>query len=85
MFNLGFYFCRRGNENVHGWTKDTFALKFDAATRMAYVEKVIDEETKTHKEIQTGYMPQLLDTLHQSSQPKDQKLLADTHQQISII
>ena len=50
MFDLRFCFCRRGNENVHKWTKDSFQLKFDTETSMAYIEKVIDEETKNHKE-----------------------------------
>lgn len=58
--------CRRGGENVHAFTKDTFQLIFDNETRIAYVKKVQDELTKNHRESDnemiTGFMPQLLDT-----------------------
>ena len=66
MFDLRFYFCRRGNENVHKWTKSTFELKYDVDTGITYLEKVFDEMTKNHQEtnceIQTGFMPQMLDS-----------------------
>ena len=64
MFDMRFYFYHRGNENVHSWTKETFKLKFDIENSMSFVEKILDEETKNHKEtnaeVQTGVIPQLL-------------------------
>lgn len=46
-------------------TKETFKLVFDAETKITYVRKVKDEETKNHKEtnnnIVTGFMPQIID------------------------
>ena len=69
IFDLRFYFCHRGNENVHGWTKSTFELKFDQESGITCLEKVIDEMTKNHKEtnveILTGFMPQMLDSTGQ--------------------
>lgn len=66
QMDIRYYFCRRGGENVHAFTKETFALKFDVDTKIAYVSKVQDELTKNHREkdneMITGFMPQLLDT-----------------------
>ena len=57
--------CRRGGENIHGMTKQTFQLHYDTETKMSYVKKVIDEVQKNHlecdNEIITGFMPQMLD------------------------
>lgn len=65
MFDIRYFFCRRGGENIEDMTKTTFDLHFDVETRIAYVRKVQDEMTKNHKqndnEIITGFMPQLLD------------------------
>lgn len=65
QFDIRYYFCRRGGENIHEMTKDTFQLVFDAELQMPYVKKVIDEETKnrkeTDKEVVTGFMPQIID------------------------
>lgn len=64
MFDIRYYFCRCGGENIEEMTKDTFELKYDIDTKMSYVKKVKDELTKNHKEgdhkIITGFMPQLL-------------------------
>lgn len=65
QFDIRFYFCRRGGENIHDMTKDTFQLFYDNEMNIGYVKKVKDEETKNHKEtnaeIVTGFMPQILD------------------------
>ena len=65
MFNIRYFFCRRGTENFQDFHKDTFQLQFDVESGMTYVKKVQDEMSKNHKEtdqeIKTGFMPQLLD------------------------
>lgn len=48
MFDIRYYFCRRGGENIETMTKGTFELKYDVNTKMAYVKKVRDEMTKNH-------------------------------------
>lgn len=64
MFDIRFYFCRRGGENIEEMKKDTFSLEFDSETSIAFVKKVRDEMTKnrrdTDNEIVTGFMPQIL-------------------------
>ena len=64
MFNVRYYFCRRGSENIHDMTKETFRLAFDKETKIAYLFKAKDEMTKNHQEsdnpVITGFMPQLL-------------------------
>ena len=64
LFDLIFYFYRRGRENIRAMEKDTFQLHYDVDTGVSYVKKVKDEQTKNHKEtnqeIQTGFMPQVL-------------------------
>lgn len=64
MFDICYYFCRRGGENIEEMTKNTFALHYDVDTKITYVKKVQDEMTKNHQEndheIITGFMPQLL-------------------------
>lgn len=65
MWDIHYFFCRRGGENLDKMTKSTFELQYDVDTKMAYVKKVKDEMTKNHREndseIVTGFMPQLLD------------------------
>ena len=36
QFDLRYYFCKRGEENFYSMTKDTFELKFDTETKIAY-------------------------------------------------
>ena len=63
MFDIRYYFCRRGNENVEFMTKDMFKLRFDMETKISYVMKIVDELTKNHKEnddeLITGFMPSI--------------------------
>ena len=63
MFDIRYYFCRRGGENIHGMTKDTFELYCDPETKLSYVKKVVDEMQKNHhesdSEIITGHMPEM--------------------------
>lgn len=65
MFDVCYYFCRRGNENIHEMTKTTFNLIYDQETKMTYVKCVENELIKNHKEvnaeIETAIMPQILD------------------------
>lgn len=64
MFDIRFYFCRRGGENLTEMTKETFSLEFDTEIGIAYVKKAKDELTKNQKqhdtEMVTGFMPQML-------------------------
>ena len=50
---------------MHSMTKDTFALEFDVDTDVTYLRKAQDEVTKndqeTNEEVQTGFMPQIMD------------------------
>lgn len=61
-FDIRLYFFRRGSENMHDFTKDTFAVKVDASTGERYVCKVVDELNKNHTENDhesyTGFMPE---------------------------
>ena len=63
MFDIRYYFCRRGVENIHSFDKNTFELQYDTTTGIAYVKKVKDELTKNHsetdQELITGFMPQI--------------------------
>ena len=63
MFDIRYYFCRRGGENIQDMTTATFELKIDPDSGISYVKKVIDEMTKNHREtdreLVTGFMPQL--------------------------
>ncbi|KAK7094075.1 hypothetical protein V1264_007745 [Littorina saxatilis] len=59
QFDIRYYFCRRGAENMHTMTKDTFEVKLDANTGRQYLYKK-DELTKNHRddsEGYTGFMP----------------------------
>ena len=63
MFDIRYYFCRRGGENIHDFTVRTFELQYDTTTGITYVKKIVDEMTKNHREkdteLITGFMPQL--------------------------
>lgn len=65
QFDIQHYFCRRGNEKIEEMTKDTFKLDYNTTTKIAFVRKVVDEQTKNHQEtnshIVTGFMPQIID------------------------
>ena len=62
QMDLRYYFVRRGSENIYKWNKDTFKLVQDDNTKITYIKKVEDEETKNHKEtdseIITAFMPE---------------------------
>ena len=64
QFDIRYYFCRRGSENIYSMTKETFRLAYDSTTKIAYVLKAKDEMTKNHQEsdnpVVTGFMPQIL-------------------------
>ena len=64
MFDIRYYMCRCGGENIKDMTKETFQLHFDTETNISYVKKVMDEISKNHQEcdneIITGFMPQML-------------------------
>ena len=68
MFDVRFYFARRGNENFREMTKKTFKIRKDPQTKLLYIVKAIDEEQKNHhetnNEIISGYMPQLPNSRH---------------------
>ena len=62
-WDIRHYFARRGGERIQFMIKKTFALKTDTETSLSYIAKVVDEETKNHKEtdqdIITGFMPEI--------------------------
>ena len=64
QFDIRYYFCWRGSENIYEMTKDTSQLAYDRETKIAYVFKCRDEMTQNHQEtnnpIVTGFMPQIL-------------------------
>ena len=65
MFDIRYYFCRRGGENFINFKKNTFQLCYDNNTNIAYVKKSVDEMQKNHNEksnveIITGFMPRIL-------------------------
>ena len=65
MFDICYYMCRRGGENMLEMTRTTFELCYDTESNMSFVKKVGDELTKNHRECDTelitGFMPQILD------------------------
>ena len=50
QFDIRFHFCRRANENIDKFMKDTFAIQWDPDTNLCYIVKQIDKMTKNHKE-----------------------------------
>ena len=63
MFDIRFFFARRGAENIKDMKQDTFKVVFEDKLDLIYVKKAKDELTKNHKEcnseIITGYMPEI--------------------------
>ena len=63
MFDIRFYFARRGAENIKQMKTDTFKVIFDNQVDVIYVKKTQDELTKNHKEVNceiiTGYIPEM--------------------------
>lgn len=63
QFDLHFYFCHRGNENIYKFKKSTFAVKEDLDTGLKYMIKQEDELTKNHnetsKDLVTAMMPEM--------------------------
>ena len=49
FFEIMFYLCRRGQENIRELTKSSFAVKRDE-NGTEYIERDIDELTKNHRE-----------------------------------
>ena len=61
QFDLIFYFCRRGMENIDKMKKDTFKVKYNTETEEWYVIKVQDKLTKNHRDMEytiSGIMPE---------------------------
>ncbi|XP_072048836.1 uncharacterized protein [Amphiura filiformis] len=61
QFDVRYYFCRRGQENIRCMKKDTFKVEIDSDTSAKYVVKAQDELTKNHRgqdqETFSGFMP----------------------------
>ena len=61
QFDIRFYFCRRGLENLHDMTKDTFRLRRDPSDGTEYISLASNKSDKNHnakdKELVTGFMP----------------------------
>ena len=61
QFNLRFYFCRRGMDNMDKMKKTDFELRFNTKTEEWFVIKTKDELTKNHREMEnlvSGVMPE---------------------------
>ena len=61
QFDLRFYFCRRGMENMEKMRKTDFDLRYDTQKEEWYVIKVKDELMKNHRELEnliSGVMPE---------------------------
>lgn len=62
-FDIRFYFCRRGKENLHDFTKEFFQLRHNEEQDLRYIVKVKDEQTKNHQGVDgpviSGHMPEL--------------------------
>lgn len=62
QFDIRFYFARRGAENMHSMTKNTFVLRRDPDTNKEFIRKYEDEMSKNHragdKESSSGIMPE---------------------------
>lgn len=63
QFDIRLYFFRRGSENMHKMTKDTFKLCVHAETGTRYFALAIDERTKNHgpydKKMSGAKMPEI--------------------------
>ena len=53
QFDVRYYLCRRGSENIYEMKTDMFTLGFNSETKIAYVYKQKDELQKNHKEMPT--------------------------------
>ena len=61
QFDLRFYFCRRGCENMEKMLKTDFELKYNTENEEWFVVKVRDELTKNHRQLEnimSGVMPE---------------------------
>jgi hypothetical protein len=63
QMDIRLYFFRRGSENMHEMTVDTFCVETDSDTGRRYVSKKVDELTKNHREADKenigGFMPEI--------------------------
>ena len=68
QWDIRYYFARRGAENIHAMTKDTFKMTTDRNNGIRYIVKAVDEETKNHKEtdkdIVSAFMPEMRDSIY---------------------
>ena len=68
QFDVRFYFCWQGFENMETMKRSMFQVKVDYRSGCEYICKVEDESTKNHKEsdidIQTAIMPENRDDRH---------------------
>ena len=61
QFDIRFYFCRRGCENMEKMLKTDFAIKYNGENEEWFVIKVCDELTKNHRTLESvssGIMPE---------------------------
>ena len=61
QFDLRFYFCRRGMENIDSMKKDAFEMRYNNDTEEWFVIKIQDELTKNHRQMEhliSGIMPE---------------------------
>lgn len=56
-FEIMYFLCRRGQENLRTMTKETFALAVDS-TGKQYIFQKVDELDKNHRDLNTGAVSQ---------------------------
>ena len=54
IFNIIYYLCRRGRENLRPMKKTTFEVAIDPENNMKYIYQAIDEGDKNHSHEDTG-------------------------------
>ena len=64
QFDVRYFFCRRGSENIYTMTKETYQIGYDEESGITCILKAKDECTKNHQEtnnpVLTGYMPEII-------------------------
>ena len=54
MFNIIYYLCHRGRENLRKMTVSMFAIATDTENMLQYIYQCIDEANKNHSGVDTN-------------------------------
>ena len=55
IFNILYYMCRHGRENLHAMKQYTFAITMDQIDGRKYVYQAVDEYDENHNESDTSF------------------------------